>query len=421
MRRHVISVQHYLTQLGWHPRQGGRAGILMVLGLAQWLAWGSTYYLMTVIGRPIADDTGWHLATAVDGLSLGLVLAGLVSPRVGRTVERRGARPVLAAGSVLLATGLVVLALARSPAIYFGAWAVLGLGMGASLYDAAFAALGWLYGAEARRMIANLTLIGGLAMTVTWPLSAFLAETLGWRGTCLAYAALHLGLGLPLLLLLPRQPVIAPEAARADPAPARPPRRGGILIWLVGANLTLQIGIGSVLAVHLLALLRGSHLTLGFAVALGSMMGACQVAGRAIETLVARRVHPVWEGVVASALVLLGFVLLLTGSPPVVTVALIVYGLGNGVRTIVKGTLPLVLFGAEGYAALIGRLGLPTLVAQAAGPALGALMLARYGAMSTLQLLAGLALVNLALSYALRLGLPMPRRARLEAPSLADR
>lgn len=411
-----------LRELGWQPRQGGRAGVLLVLGLAQWIAWGSTYYLMTVIARPMAADTGWHLATVIDGLSLGLVLAGLVSPSVGRAIERRGARPVLALGSVLLALGLVALALARSRAVYFGAWAVLGAGMGASLYDAAFAALGWLYGAEARRMIANLTLIGGLVMTVTWPLSAFLTATIGWRGACLAYAALHLGVGLPLLLLLPRRPVIAPEAAQpAAAARPRAARRGGLLIWLVGANLTLQIGIGSVLAVHLLALLRGLGLTLAFAVALGSLMGACQVGGRLIETLFARRIHPVREGVAASALVLLGFVLLLTGSPPVITLALIVYGLGNGVRTIVKGTLPLVLFGAEGYAALIGRLGLPTLIAQAAGPALGALMLARYGVVPTLQCLAALALVNLALSYALRLGLPADRRAVLEATPLAER
>ena len=290
-------------------------------------------------------------------------------------------------------------------------------------YDAAFAALGKLYGLRARAMISNLTLVGGLAMTVTWPLSAVLVEAIGWRGTCFFYAGMHLVVGLPLLLFLLPTTLPAAPAAAAPPQALQAPRaqfRRGVLIWLVGTNLTLQIGIGSVLAVHLVGLLQGLHLELATAVALGSLMGTCQVAGRLIEVAVARYVHPVWEGVVASLLVLLGLALLLTGNPVIVAIALIVYGLGNGVRTIVKGTLPLVLFGAEGYATLIGRLGMPTLLAQAAGPALGAVVITRYGVMPTLVMLVALALANLALSYALRFALPQDRRTPQKQPSPAS-
>lgn len=406
-------------QLDWQPQRGGPAGIIAVLGVTQWLAWGSTYYLVTILARPIADDTGWPLASVVAGLSIGLVIAGLVSPLVGKAIDRHGGRPILAFGAVTLALGLIALGLAQNPLAYFLAWAVLGIGMGASLYDAAFAALGKLYGLRARPMIGKLTLIGGLGMTVTWPLSAALVTSIGWRGTCFFYAGMHLAMGLPLLLfLLPAalpQASAPPEPAARAPMPEpRAQRRRHLLVWLVGANLTLQIGIGSVLAVHLVGLLQGLGIGLAAAVALGSLMGACQVGGRLIEVVVGRFVHPVWEGVAASALVLVGFALLLSGDPVIIGVALVTYGLGNGVRTIVKGTLPLVLFGAEGYATLIGRLGMPTLIAQAAGPALGALVLTRYGVAPTLAMLVGLALVNLALSYALRIALP-PR-----APAAPD-
>ena len=415
-------------QLGWQPRRGGRAGTIAVLGLTQWIAWGSTYYLVTVLAKPIAADTGWSLTSVIAGLSLGLVIAGLVSPLVGKAIERHSGRPVLAFGAVMLAAGLVALGLGQSQLVYFLAWSVLGVGMGASLYDAAFATLGKLYGLDARAMIGNLTLIGGLAMTVTWPLSAVLVEAVGWRGACFCYAGLHLCVGLPLLCLLPKtmpaaaRPGSAPlaTAPRLAPLAPRSHRRRGLMVWLVGANLTLQIGIGSVLAVHLVGLLQGLHLELATAVALGSMMGACQVAGRLIEIAVARYIHPVWEGVVASLLVLLGFALLLTGNPLIVTAALVIYGLGNGVRTIVKGTLPLVLFGAEGYATLIGRLGMPTLIAQAAGPAAGAIVISRYGVMPTLVMLVVLALANLALSYALHLALPRDRHASQKQASLAS-
>jgi MFS family permease len=425
MRNRVTASMAWVRDLGWQPRQGGRAGIIAVLGLTQWLAWGSTYYLVTVLARPIAVDTGWSLTSVIAGLSLGLVIAGLVSPLVGKAIERHSGRPVLAFGALMLALGLIALGLAQDRLTYFLAWALLGIGMGASLYDAAFAALGKLYGLAARPMIGNLTLIGGLVMTVTWPLTAVLVESVGWRGTCFFYAALHLVVGLPLLLFL--LPATLPAAAAArDAAPRLAPqaprayRRRGLLVWLVGANLTLQIGIGSVLAVHLVGLLQGLHLELATAVALGSLMGTCQVAGRLIEIAVARYVHPVWEGVVASLLVVLGFALLLTGNPVIIAVALVVYGLGNGVRTIVKGTLPLVLFGAEGYATLIGRLGMPTLIAQAAGPAVGAVLLSRYGVTPTLAMLVGLALVNLALSYALRFALPQDRHTAQKEPSLAS-
>jgi MFS family permease len=148
--------------------------VITALGLAQILAWGSSYYLPAVVAKPVAMATGWPLAWIVGGLSLGLLVAGLVSPHVGDMIERHGGRPVLAASSGLLALGLIGLALAPNLPTYLASWLVIGLGMGAGLYDAAFATLGRLYGQEARVAIATLTLFGGFASTACWPLSAFL-------------------------------------------------------------------------------------------------------------------------------------------------------------------------------------------------------------------------------------------------------
>ena len=126
-----------------------------MLGVTQILAWGSSYYLLAVLAQPIAGSTGWPLAWVVSGLSLGLLTAGLVSPRVGDSIERHGGRPVLAASAALLALGLAGLALAPSLPIYIASWLVLGAGMGAGLYDAAFATLGRLYGPRAPTAIAT--------------------------------------------------------------------------------------------------------------------------------------------------------------------------------------------------------------------------------------------------------------------------
>lgn len=172
------------------PAERSRRMVVAALGFAQILGWGTSFYFPAVLAEPIVADTGWLLGWVVGGVSIGLLTAGLISPRVGSVIDKHGGRPVLALSSVLFAAGLAGIGLAPALPVYLLAWVVVGAAMGTGLYDAAFAALGRFYGHEARGPITNLTLFGGFARTVCWPLSAFLVETCGWRGTCLVYAAL---------------------------------------------------------------------------------------------------------------------------------------------------------------------------------------------------------------------------------------
>ena len=97
-------------------------GVVAALGVTQVLAWGCSYYLPAVLAQPITEDTGWPLPWIIGGLSLGLLVAGLCSPMVGRAIERTGGRPVLASSSALLGTGLVALGLAPRLPVYLTAW-----------------------------------------------------------------------------------------------------------------------------------------------------------------------------------------------------------------------------------------------------------------------------------------------------------
>ncbi|HWA81237.1 MAG TPA: MFS transporter, partial [Acetobacteraceae bacterium] len=211
--------------------------VIPVLGVTQILAWGSSYYLLAVLAKPIAADTGWSSGWIVGGLSLGLLVAGIVSPRVGDTIQRLGGRLVLATSALFLALGLIGLALSPNLPIYVASWVVLGIGMGAGLYDAAFATLGRLYGQHARTAITSLTLFGGFASTVCWPLSAMLVSHLGWRNACLVYAGIHLGILLPLYIFaLPREPALAsitPAGASHERSgvPGPPVRAGERLLF----------------------------------------------------------------------------------------------------------------------------------------------------------------------------------------------
>ena len=384
-----------------------RFGLISALGVAMILAWGSSFYLLAVLATPIATDTGWPLSWIVGGMSIGLLTSGFVSPCVGREIERRGGRPVLAFSAVFLALGLFGLAVAPALPVFLVAWVVLGVGMGAGLYDPAFATLGRLYGQNARRAITLLTLFGGLASTVCWPLSAYLVETVGWRGTCAAYGAIHLVVTLPLYLFaLPRDrhsvvaSVVKPAKVAATGQTVGQRDWRGILLVLVAVALTLFSGIMSTVGVHLLTILQAQGVALGTAVALGTLVGPSQVSARILEMFLGSRFHPIWT-MVAAAVLVTGGLSLLFGETHAVAVGLVVYGAGNGLTSIVRGTLPLALFGAEGYATLMGRIGRPVLIALAVAPSIAAVIIDRYGAPSIVVTLACIGAVNLAIGLAL--------------------
>jgi len=135
-----------------------RSVVVGALGTAQTLAWGSSYYLPAILADPIAHGLGLS-RTIVFGLFSGaLLLSAVLGPSVGRAIDNRGGRGVLALSNLVLATGLVLLGLAQGFVTLALAWAALGVGMAMGLYDPAFATLTGLYGRAARGPITGITL-----------------------------------------------------------------------------------------------------------------------------------------------------------------------------------------------------------------------------------------------------------------------
>lgn len=402
----------------WHrtlqPRGGptvsgaGRARVVLSLGLAQTLAWGSSYYLPAVLATPMARDLGVAPATVFAAFSGALVVSAAVGPLSGRAIDRHGGRPVLLATNGLFALGLVALGLAQGPLSLFAAWALIGAAMGSGLYEAAFATLVRLRGADARDAITGITLIAGFASTVGWPLTALLETQQGWRGACFGWAALHLVLGLPLNALLPRAGAVplaaadVPAAQSAQSAPSAPSApvasdraadadaegraaaaaaaralRSALLLSFVFA---VTYFIATAMATHLPRLLQASGATLAVAVAVGALIGPAQVAGRLLEFGLLRRVHPLLSARLAALAHPLGATALLVVGAPAALLFALLHGAGNGILTIAKGTLPLVLFGPQGYGARQGWLMMPARVTQAAAPWLFGLALDHWGA-----------------------------------------
>lgn len=375
--------------------------VVSALGAVQILAWGTSFYIPAVFAVPIVADTGWSLGIVVSGASIGLLVAGLISPQVGRLIDRHGARPMLAASSLLFGAGLTGLGLAPNVACYLIAWMVIGLGMGTGTYDAVFAALGQRYGHEARGPITNLTLFGGFASTICWPFSTLMIEHNGWRTACLIYAALHVLVALPLQVAVTGKRATSPDAVGAvGPAPAGPlkgpVRNERLMFALVAAVLSVAAGIGSIVIVHFMIFLQAKGVAEALAVSYGTLFGPAQVAARVIERLFGARYHPVWTMIACCALMALGLGLL-AGGFPFLVLTILIYGAGYGISWIGRGTLPLAMFGPVRFPRLMGKIAFPSLIVQALAPSAGAVLIERFGADTTIGLLTGLALINVVL------------------------
>jgi MFS family permease len=351
-----------------------------MLGLAQTLAWGSTYYLPAILANAIAAELGLATAWIFTAFSAGLLVSAFLGPAAGRLIDLHGGRRVLPGSNLVFAVGLAMLGMSSSLWSLFAGWLVIGVGMSAGLYEAAFSTLAGIYGRDARRSITGITLIAGFASTVCWPLSAYMDVTIGWRATCYVWAAAHLLLGAPINLLLP-----APRGREkaGEPQPQAVPGRRR-LVAMAGLSFVFAATwfCSTAMAAHLPRLLQESGASLTAAVAAAALVGPAQVAARVLEFWLMRHVHPIVSARIASLAHPVGAAgLMAVGSPAAAPFAAI-HGAGNGVMTISMGTLPLALFGAAGYGLRQGLLMAPARVFSATAPFLFDLLLARYGTAS---------------------------------------
>jgi MFS family permease len=393
-----------------------RSVVVSTLGITQTLAWGSTYYLVAVFADPISDTLRLPHAWFFGIFSASLLLSGLLGPLAGRMIDQHGGRDVLAATNLVFAAGLVCLAFADGIAGLVLAWAVIGVGMGFGLYEAAFATATGLYGREARNAITGITLFAGFASTVGWPTSAFFIEQFGWRGACIAWAALHIAIGLPMNRLL--IPKTLSHASRQAPAHAEPkgvPWTMIVLAAVFGATWC----VSTALAAHLPRLLLAMGASTTTAILAASLVGPAQVAARLVEFGFLRNLSPMISARLATALHPLGALLLATFGPIMAVPFVLLHGAGNGMLTIARGTLPLALFGPGSYGLRTGILSAPARILQGGAPLLFGLVLDNSGPREAL-LLSG-SLVGLSFLALFTLSVPASAYEAAAGPVAARR
>lgn len=347
-----------------------------LLGLSQIVGYGTLYYAFGVLAADMARSFGWPTSWVFGAFSLALLAGGIAAPYAGRLIDRRGAAGIMAWGTVAASLALALTALAPIPALFVAGMVATQVAGTFALYDAAFAHLVQLGPHEARTRITHLTLIAGFSSTLFWPITNALHEAWTWREVLLAYSAINLAVCLPAHLLLARISQRPAEsegtAAASPPAPSIAPLLTGKQASFAFALVTLGFALGGFVLSAVLAQLVPVIESLGIsehAVACAALFGPAQVAIRFITAMIKR------AGNLALTLLALGFLavsmlLPLAAGASIAGAAMfaILFGFASGLYSIVRGTLPLTLFGSYGYAARMGRMSAFRLVLTAFAP-----------------------------------------------------
>ena len=375
--------------------QSGPTKLPLVIGLGtgQTLAFGTTLYLPAILAEPMAVELGIPPGWAFGAFSLALIFSAFLGPKAGARIDQFGGRTVLAVSSLIFAVGLAMLGSADSLTMMCLAWCVIGVGMSMGLYEAAFATLSWIYGLDARGPITGITLIAGFASTICWPITAGLEAEFDWRTACYFWAVMHIVLGLPLnLFLIPRQK--AGDAALSDHetegGDSAPKQQTAVVklsrkdifnpqMVLLAIVFAASWFTATAMAAHLPRLLQISGMDAAGALIAASLVGPAQVAGRLLEFGFLKKMHPLISSRLSSLTHPVGAFLLLVFGGPVGMLFTSLHGIGNGILTIAKGTLPLATFGPVGYGARQGYIMAPSRFAQAAAPFLFGLLIDGYG------------------------------------------
>ena len=366
--------QHTDAGRGWQ--------LLVALGVTQIVSWGSIYYAFALLLEPLQRDLGAGKGEVAGAFSAALLVSGLCAAWIGRTIDRLGGRWVMTAGSLAAVLLLAALSQVRSLPLLYLIWLGLGAAMAATLYEPAFVVIAQVYRLNYRRALTVLTLFGGFASTVFWPVTTWLIERYGWREAVLWLAAINLVVCVPLhFALLPKSSGAAPPAPPAGGGTARRRLWGDRRFRALTLAFLAHYVVVSAIAAHLISLLLARGMSPAAAAAIGALIGPMQVAGRIVEFGASRWLTVGQVGRVAAVAMPLSLLALLWAdtSLPWLTVFAVLFGAGNGAMTVIRGALPVEMYGRDHYGAIAGALATPGLLARAVGPIFAALLWSALG------------------------------------------
>ena len=343
------------------------------LGISMTVSYGTMFYSFAVLAPAIMADFGWSRSLVFGSFSVALLASAVFAPLSGRLLDRFGGRAVLSAGTVLASLALAAMFFVETPLAYLAALVAIEAMATFVQYEAGFTAMTQIRQGKARAAISAITLIAGFSSTVFWPLCSFLLEHFTWQQVYLWLAAINLTVCLPIHLSLPRHEASLNPAAAAQETPLPEPLAGrDRTVALSALALSFSAAGFAVVAVqaHLPRLLLETGYSVAAAATVGAMIGPFQVGARVVEVLFGQSRHPLWTALAGNGALLAGTALMFAfvlGMPAAIAFAAF-FGAGQGLAHIIRGAVPLYLFGAQGYGKLTGNLGFFRILVTASAP-----------------------------------------------------
>ncbi|HEV3492465.1 MAG TPA: MFS transporter [Reyranella sp.] len=374
------------AEAAWRKRQ---STILWMLSFGQLISWGLVYYTFPLFVVPMTQELGWSRSAMFGALSAGLLVAGLCSIPVGAWIDRGHGRMLMTGGSLLAAALLLVWSKVATLPMFYALWIGLGACQAVILYEPAFAVITRVYGPRYRQAILLMTFLGGLASTFGIPFAQLLIERIGWRPTLEVMAAINLGVGVLIHWLfipgphekpVPIAEVKLPAEGTKKKSPlaaaVRVPAFWGLVVAFAGYGLAF-----SAMSFHLIPLLDDRHVPIGVVMAIIALIGPMQVVGRVLLMVGQRHITTIQLGALIYFAFPISMAMLAAGISDVYGLILfaIIYGVANGLVTILRGMAVPEFIGPEGYGVVSGALTMPTNIMRAAGPLLASLAWAAFG------------------------------------------
>lgn len=386
------------------------------LGLTQIVGYGTLMYAYSVLLPYMAEDLDMSLSTVFGVLSLALFFGGAVAPFAGMLVDRFGGRWVMTLGSLIAGIALMGMALVEGRISLFVVILIAEAAGMCVLYQTAFASIVRLESrVKPARAISIITLFGGVASTIFWPVTLWLYEAVDWRSTWIFLGALVLMICVPIHFLALRGPQRDHSDAARDAQPDWPQltgtqRKRGML-WMLISFIFSGYLMGAVMTLWMTNVQDLGH-TAAMAALAGAVIGPFKTVGRFLELLISRNLYPLMTYFLSLGLMMTGFLVLLAVgfTVPGVIVAAALYGMGDGIKTIARGTLPLALFGGKGYGARLGWINSASMAANASAPFVFALVTQIYGGWVSFAAMSAI----LGLAIATSFFIPDPRKLRME-------
>lgn len=376
---------------------------VVALAAGQLLCWAALYYTFSLFVLPMQATFGWSKPDTMGAFTLGLAVWGAATYAAGAAIDAGRGRTLMTAGAALAGIGFLVWSRVDGLPMLYLAWALLGASMAMTLYEPAFNILTKRFPTRYVQGITALTLVGGFASTLAFPATHWLIEWRDWRFALAAIGAVLLVVVTPLhAWALRGTPVVAasPAGAGADPEAAATLREAlsGRAFWLLTATFTLHSFATAAVWAHMMPAFLAKARSETQALAVIVWFGPAQVAGRMAYVLFGRWASPRRLGLlVLGGLPMSLAIFALANQTAALLLFALLFGVANGLVTIVRGSVVPHYFGRLHVGRISGAMSGITLLARAGAPLATAwLLLALPGYRELLLVLAGVGVAAVA-------------------------